>query len=449
MRIIVVDDSEFWKKVIKDLFTDHEVEVAGDGLEGYFRIREFNPDLVISDVVMPGLNGYQLCAIVKNDPELKDIPVILMTTSVDSIDKFWSTYAGANAYIQKDSEDGIELLKEKVKSINGTCREHGTVSNDMGKFALERAIDGLFMRAILENEVRKFFDHVTDINHTVMKLIDFMKKIFEFDDIAFMVLNVEEMDLYTSVDNFKIERYLISKMKKPSFPVNKNFFPVEGSGKIDGKDEKLAILSSGSEEIGIISIWRNKSFSNREIEIFSVIIGEIEKIISIGVNFEIYRRLSTVDKLTGLKNFRSIEDLLINLWKEKKSFYVAMLDIDDFKKVNDTYGHEIGNEVLAGIGKVILELSESFSVFSGRFGGEEFIIVSPERENFFFFVDLVREKIGSSRFSKSFPDLKVTISGGIASSEGANSYTQVIEWADKSLYKAKQSGKNRVKMTVE
>ncbi|BBJ27727.1 GGDEF domain-containing response regulator [Athalassotoga saccharophila] len=433
MKILIVDDSEFWRKILGDIFKDHEVEFAGDGLEGYFKIHEFCPDLVISDLVMPGLNGYLLCRIVKNT-ELKDIPFVIMTASSDSIDKFWGKYAGASEYIQKDSEDGIKRLKDYVASLRPIheCKR----SKDDFKSSFERALNGLLVKSTIENEIRKFFIHIDDMNYVVRKIFDFVKSMFEIDDGMILIFKSDSMDVYTNFENFedKMKR-IFENLKTPSnlerriTYLDKKIY--------DSIDDMIWVFHQDRKENGAIFVARKREFSNSEKEMFSNVMIEVENLLNVGLTFEVYRQYSFTDKLTGLNNLRALNDYLDELWKNREEFFFCMIDIDNFKRVNDTYGHETGNNVLSGIGNMIKHLPSD--LFSARYGGEEIAIVS-KRKDLVEIVESLRSRIESTHFGP----VKVTISAGIALSSGANSYTEVIEMADAALYRAKHEGKNRV-----
>lgn len=156
---------------------------------------------------------------------------------------------------------------------------------------------------------------------------------------------------------------------------------------------------------------------------------------------------ATTDELTGLFNRRFFWEMLqkeVNRSFRKKIVYsLVMIDIDNFKSINDTYGHMVGDEVLKAIAETLQkELRKSDTV--ARFGGEEFIILLPETDaqQAFYVADKVRSIIGSI----SFPEIKrkVTVSAGVADSSESDDYEALIVISDERLYKAKNTGKNRV-----
>lgn len=220
MRIVVADDSKTWRAMLKDFLSSrgHNVVMASDGLEAYFKVHEAPPDVVISDVVMPGLTGYQLCRLLKNDPNFSSIPIFLLTASSESLDKFWGKYSGADGYIQKDSKNSFEEIGLKLQEIERSLRTKVVRSED-GRLAFGETLDKLFAEISLRGEVRRLFNHVEDMNYTVQKINNLLKELFEIKAMALLSISVDEMNLYSSVSDFEIlEKWMLSKLSRPSYP---------------------------------------------------------------------------------------------------------------------------------------------------------------------------------------------------------------------------------------
>lgn len=156
-------------------------------------------------------------------------------------------------------------------------------------------------------------------------------------------------------------------------------------------------------------------------------------------------KLSMTDELTKLKNHRAIYDFLRLKMDESQKFNedlsIIMFDIDDFKVINDTNGHVVGDLVLTDVGKVIRRsLRKTDAV--GRYGGEEFLLVLPYTKGIDALVigDRIRKKVEEYNFKEG---IKLTISGGIKEYFGEN-IKEYINEADKKLYEAKKTGKNKI-----
>jgi len=160
-------------------------------------------------------------------------------------------------------------------------------------------------------------------------------------------------------------------------------------------------------------------------------------------------RMSIEDTLTSLFNLRYLDDHLANSYEQSKRYHknltVAMLDIDHFKSVDDNFSHKTGDDVLRQSGKIFKDTIRGADMVA-RYGGEEFVIVFPETslDEAFLVSERVRQAIESYPWSSFNPNLKVTISVGLASGIEFESYEKLLSVADDKLYSAKRGGRNRV-----
>jgi diguanylate cyclase len=166
---------------------------------------------------------------------------------------------------------------------------------------------------------------------------------------------------------------------------------------------------------------------------------------------EVNRELATRDSLTGLLNRRAMMELLGQqrpyVRRTEGSMALALLDIDWFKKVNDTHGHQVGDTVLqrfADLARSQLRAGDSLA----RWGGEEFLLLMQDTTEVEALVALerVRQRIAGGHFDELAPGLQVTFSAGLAPYQGGEASAAVIERADQALYRAKHNGRNRVEI---
>jgi two-component system cell cycle response regulator len=152
--------------------------------------------------------------------------------------------------------------------------------------------------------------------------------------------------------------------------------------------------------------------------------------------------LNKRDFLTELYNKNQFYENLKKVEKEEKIYSIFFIDIDDFKKINDTYGHMTGDHILEELGKMIKKY-ENKMIIPFRYGGEEFsiLIKKYDRKKAYLVAEEIRKKIEKKLFYKN---IKVTISGGIADNSKNNNYSDIIEMADSNLYRAKNNGKNQI-----
>ena len=160
---------------------------------------------------------------------------------------------------------------------------------------------------------------------------------------------------------------------------------------------------------------------------------------------------ASMDKLTGLYNRKYIAEVLEVEFKRAKALHsnisVVLFDIDNFKKINDTYGHDCGDYVLAGVGAVVKASGLAERDLAGRFGGEEFIIVltSSNAEQAGHVAERIRQRIEQHEFVYEGQRVNVTVSLGVSAiRRDFHVAADVYKEADKALYESKRAGKNRV-----
>ncbi|AXH13566.1 diguanylate cyclase [Halarcobacter bivalviorum] len=157
-------------------------------------------------------------------------------------------------------------------------------------------------------------------------------------------------------------------------------------------------------------------------------------------------KLATTDKLTNLYNRRKIEELLeIEINRSERfnhNFGLAIVDIDKFKEVNDTYGHQVGDKVLKEIAN-ILNTNRRKTDFVGRYGGEEFVIICPESslEGVLRLMEIFKEKISTHKFYEVGDK---TASFGVTISQKDDTIESILKRADDALYQAKDNGRNKI-----
>jgi diguanylate cyclase (GGDEF)-like protein len=161
------------------------------------------------------------------------------------------------------------------------------------------------------------------------------------------------------------------------------------------------------------------------------------------------RELATFDSLTKVYTRKMFFENAKNIFelnkRDKKPFSVLYIDLDNFKPINDTFGHHIGDEVLKVFGKILLENKRKSDIV-GRTGSEEFAIVLPQTNQFDAYEYAEKIRIKVSEINLEYEDVKLnfTISIGVASYNRNKTLKEIFTYADESLYKAKKEAKNKV-----
>lgn len=230
------------------------------------------------------------------------------------------------------------------------------------------------------------------------------------------------------------------------FVKEKGFYPDIGQGKkwseflIENIDKSSRVKVSYKEKIYVFSVKVSKVSKNRYSLIFFDITNEY-------LNEMQLKKMAITDGLTGLFNRRFFDELIKaeieSAKKDGKNLWLAILDIDYFKKINDRFGHQVGDNVLKEVAKVIEKsLRNKDTVF--RIGGEEFAIIFKELsyESVKKILNRIRERVAKQSFD--LIDEKITISIGVAKLSKNDSVKTLYLRADKLLYEAKRSGRDKI-----
>jgi diguanylate cyclase (GGDEF)-like protein len=216
--------------------------------------------------------------------------------------------------------------------------------------------------------------------------------------------------------------------------------PLSGLGDGRPRDAAMAIARAGN------------SFDEAEREMLRYLCGQAAVSVE---NIDLHEQVSdqaVTDELTGLANPRRFRELIEKESVRAERFghplSLVLLDLDDFKQINDNYGHLQGNEVLRTVGRILMDESRGVDE-PARYGGEEFIVALPEtgRQGAVEVAERIRTAIAASRVPRveGSGEIEITASLGVASvaPDAARDTKSLIAAADAALYRAKRSGKNR------
>lgn len=204
--------------------------------------------------------------------------------------------------------------------------------------------------------------------------------------------------------------------------------------------------------LGSVIIVRNEklSFNESEIGIAKIICSESAKFIKNISDYQSAKELAVKDGLTGIYNYRHFQEMLsytINhCARSDEKCSLLLIDLDDLKFVNDTYGHQAGDSVLSFIGKVLIETLRKIDI-SARYGGDEFVVILPNtnKRGSLIVAQKIRNNIKNMPFKFKGEEFNATLSIGIATyPENAPDKDILIEKADKALYESKEQGKDKV-----
>ena len=476
-KILLVEDSESQREFLREGLTrfGFDIETARNGAEAYKKLFEYLPDLVLSDIMMPVIDGYQLCRLIKNKDDTKKIPVILLTILDKKIDSFWGKKAGAQLFLSKSID-----IEELVKHINATLRRYPVTdeykqamtaqlaTDNSAQSQLNIILNDLLLKSVFANEFRNLSDFLNYERILVEKLFSLLSSFVEYSVAGIYFASPDDFSeniLYLDTLGRNLSKNLLSDIQYDFFrkleeikPIPENKFEVVRIllGKemnylfTDMKSKIIIPFVFDKKLIGGVCFYTRSDIDYASFRYFDIMLSELLAIFKMKYQYTEKEFMSVLDGLTGLYNRRQFElglEQEFNRTKRHPSdFSLAILDIDFFKKVNDTYGHQYGDYVLKTVAN-IMKTSFRKTDLLYRYGGEELVIMMPETdiEGAQIPVQRLRKAIEDYSFDYNGIKTKITVSIGITMNytDFKNS-AELLKSADEALYRAKEEGRNRI-----
>ncbi len=463
-RALVVDDSPLVRKVVSKLLTEKGmlVKTADSGEAAFRMILEQSFHIVITDVIMGALSGMQLCRLIRSTPELEHVPVILLTAAYDPRSRFWGTHSGADATIAKETmkkelfpEVERLLTQRTTQSATRSIRASGS-TDPLQRLA--HVFDALLFQAVVSAEARRLLTPGTGRAEFTAKTIDLLSQITDYAYLVFHLRgpagpswviharapwpNKETSNTYASLGLDDVDPDNIVVIVEPDVE------PAREERVQSGEMYFLPIGKPAAPLASLTAFGGHKRIGASERATFEQLANELELVITSLFLREETEKLALTDPLTGLHNRRSAHEILTLETERAKRyatpFGVAMIDIDHFKQVNDSFGHAMGDEALHAVAESLQATARTTDVVT-RWGGEEFAIflANTDMQGCRHAADRFREQVERIPPFDGGP-ASLSVSVGVAVYEEHDTPETLIERADHALYRAKRGGRNRV-----
>jgi diguanylate cyclase (GGDEF)-like protein len=438
---------------------DFEVAFCSDVQGVGPSLAETKPETLLLDIAsFPNFSASTVEHIKKETPFL---PIVCATDAQDRDLRLRSFSAGAHSLVEKPLIDE-EVYYVICNAVSG-YRERSRIAREMIDMSARCESDKL---NLLELELVKGLQHMIGETEEPVSILkhgfSLIKNYLAFDVFAALVPRHHEEEIYV-YPNVAIREEiaeaipgtLIKKMAKLAETADRRVrVVIQGKAASEGTltDDLRSIivpLVTSSETYGYAGIYRDHAFEYHEESVFKRFCSHIATALEKISLFEAIKALSTNDGLTGLYNHVSIVSRLEQEVQRSHRYgsplSVLMLDIDDFKEVNDTLGHLAGDALLTQMANLLQSAIRGIDSI-GRYGGEEFLVILPETDvrAAALIGDRLREAVAERLFSYDSKTIQVSLSGGVASYRDGSGASQLISTADENLYKAKKDGKNKV-----
>jgi len=450
-RILVVDDIMPNVKLLEAKLKNeyYTVLTASGGAEALEIMKAEKPDLVLLDVMMPEMDGFEVCRRAKADAELEHIPIVMVTALTDPSDRVNGLEAGADDFLTKPLDDialmarvrsliRLKMTMDEWRARENTATTLGVI--DDGVFEIPKDPANILIIEDQEFEAKKLYETISAQGHMVSSATSGLEALELIDHYLFDVIVLSlDMDHGNDDDGLRFLSHLRSNDKTRSIPIL--MVSQNDSSKI------ARGLEIGAHDYIVRPVDRNELKARLNTQIRRRRVQEKLK-----SNYEASLSMALTDTLTGLFNRRYLnvhmEKLLSPDNDQRKPIAVLMFDIDHFKSVNDTHGHTVGDEVLKGFSNRIKGRLRTFDILA-RTGGEEFvaILVDVPFEKACFIAERLRRSVAEDPFPASTDEgeLSITTSiGAIYVGTDTIKVEEALDNVDKFLYEAKENGRNQV-----
>ncbi len=448
-RVLVVDDILSNVKLLEAKLSAEyfDVVTAFNGLECLAKVAETAPDIVLLDVMMPGMDGFEVCRRIKSDPKTAHVPVVMVTALDQPSDRVAGLEAGADDFLTKPVDDAalfarvrslvrLKMMTDELRMRESTGQGMGLI--DPAEAMLEANQSGRILIIEDRAETVAWFAAALEPTYEVSSVDTFEEALVRVKggdpDLVVVSLGMRGFDGLR----------LCSQLR--SLPEGRNV-PI------------LVVVSDGDRrkltqalEMGVNDYLTRPVDKNELVARVRTQLRKKRYADRLRQNVQLSLEMAITDQLTGLHNrrymSRHLDTLVANAKTNGRPIAFVIMDIDFFKAVNDSHGHDIGDEVLKEFATRIAANVRGIDL-ACRYGGEEFVVVMPDTDVAFAYA--VSERLRKSIETTPFPisrapgSLNLTISIGIAGSEGPDdTAAALLHRADQALYRAKRSGRNRV-----
>jgi two-component system cell cycle response regulator len=446
-RILVVDDIEANVRLLEAKLSAeyYDVLVAYDGPTALAMAAAEKPDIILLDVMMPGMDGFSVCRRLKDDPETRHLPVVLVTALDGRSDRVAGLEAGADEFLTKPIDDVMLFARvrslTRLKTVIDELREREASGRRMGLIgqAVSR-LGGAGGRILIVDDNQRQAERLSaelSIEHRPIVETGPEKALMTArGPVDLIIFNAAAK----TFDGLRFAAQIRADEATRGLPMLA----------IVDFDERQRLVKA--LEIGVNDILARPIDPLELAARAKTQIRRKRYTDYLRHNLDHSLELAVTDQLTGLHNRRymtgQLEALLQRAAHGGEPVSVLAIDIDHFKKINDSFGHDVGDEVLR---EFAVRLASNVRAIDlpVRHGGEEFVIVMPDTslDDAHRIAERIRLHVAGSpfRIMGGAELLTVTISIGVAASLPAEAATQMLmKRADEAMYEAKANGRNCV-----
>lgn len=448
-KILVVDDIPANVKLLQARLSAeyYEVITATSGPEALLACENNQIDLILLDIMMPGMDGFEVCTRLKADPAMQHVPVVMITALDQPADRVRGLRAGADDFLTKPVND-MQLMSRvrslvRLKTLTDELRLRAATTRAIG-------IDELLQSKSSESSKTPRLLLVDESLSSAERFLrslgtDFLIDTQRDPQTAFFQAVEKDYDcvmVSTNFSNFDPLR-LCSQLRSLD---RTRFTPILLIAEPGEEDRTMRALELGVNDYVVRPIDMQELTARLRTQVRRKRFNDALRH-SVVQTIE----MAVTDGLTGLHNRRyfdnHMQSMLDRATQRNRPLSFMIADIDKFKNINDTLGHDGGDDVLREFA-VRLRRQVRGADLVCRFGGEEFVVAMPDTDASVaaLVAERVRAAVENEPFSiNSGRSMRVTTSIGVSTLvPDADTVAELMKRADRGLYEAKNSGRNRV-----
>lgn len=449
-RVLIVDDVRANLKLLEVRLSAEyfEVVTATSGAEAIDIAERGLCDIILLDVMMPGMDGFETARRLKSSPATLHIPIVMVTALDQPSDRVRGLEAGADDFLTKPVNDLALITRvrslSRLKVVIDELRMRAVTSHEIGvtpDVADTTNETGEGGKILIVDDRQSSAERLHDVlvgKHTVDVESNPQEALFRLADGGYDLLLLN-LDLQ-NFDALRLCGQVRSLERTRHLPILLTTEPGDQARLLRG-------LDLGANDYIVRPIDKNELVARVRSQIKRKRYTE-----RLRDSVQTSMEMAVTDALTGLYNRRYMESHVGTLVDRSaargKSLSVLLLDIDYFKSINDSYGHDAGDDVLRDFSDRLRACIRGIDL-ACRYGGEEFVVVMPDTDIGVatMVAERIRRRVAGDLFpiQKGEKQIEVTISIGIAArSTPEDNAAMILKRADEALYRAKRDGRNRV-----
>lgn len=482
--ILVIHQDELLVNACRSALEKHgyDIDFALDGTEGIQKVYRLIPDVILAGSAAPELNGYQICRLIKNDPVMRRIPVLLLADQALKMDRFWGMKAGADDFLEKDEVEAkllrkIQMVLEIYERMDIAEKRLLKDSNEKNPFNIRTRLNQILDTSLVESMLMVEFRSLTDLVHDPAllnyMLFSLLESILEYDAAAIfyndchkgprvLTFHLPEGNKQPASQIEKLMDQFFSRYKDRGLSeAQLELQESEVIGVLDDEAEPIEYATVHYKEvyldarlIGVFALYSRQNVDYSRIFPVHLVEDEVRMLMKLRNLYSQAEVLALTDSLTGLFNHKHFITVLQREFKASKRYEqeltLAFISVDNFRQLNDEWGHACGDEILRHVARILESSFRGVDILA-RFSGKNLAALLPQTpgDQALIALERFRTRVAESPLVWQDARISVSVGCGVTSlAEDCPSMSVFIHNAEEALAAARNNGGDRIEISA-